>query len=189
MSSTIFFAFHLKLRRAIRPRGQHGDIHRGGVVRAQGVGVANKNCLHKHQFHSPGDIMSALMHLLETIHDDCNGITDSQKLFQQIDSFSKRIGFEFCSYGFRHHRTATQSEVRVFDSYPAGWMAHYSQKGFLEIDPTVVVGGHSERLLSWRDPSLPRADELWRDAGDFGLNHGVARSSWGPYGEFGLLSF
>lgn len=133
--------------------------------------------------------MSALMNLLETIHEDCTGITDSQKLFQRIDSFSKRIGFDYCCYGFRHHRSATQSEVRVFDSYPAGWMAHYSQKGFLDIDPTVAVGAQTERLLSWRDPSLPAADALWRDAHDFGLNHGVARSNWGPHGEFGLLSF
>ncbi|WP_237170137.1 autoinducer binding domain-containing protein [Pandoraea faecigallinarum] len=134
-------------------------------------------------------IMSALMHLLETIHDDCSGITDSQKLFQQIDSFSKRIGFEFCSYGFRHHRSATQSEVRVFDSYPEGWMAHYGKCGYLDVDPTVAVGAHTESLVLWRDPALPKADALWRDAHDFGLNHGIARSSWGPHGEFGLLSF
>ncbi|VVE73028.1 Transcriptional activator protein AnoR [Pandoraea captiosa] len=133
--------------------------------------------------------MSALMHLLETIHDHCHGITDSQKLFLQIDSFAKRIGFEYCSYGFRHHRSATQSEVRVFDSYPTGWMSHYGASGYLDIDPTVVVGAHTDRLLSWRDPTLPQADALWRDANDFGLNHGVARSSWGPHGEFGLLSF
>ncbi|AKM32510.3 hypothetical protein AB870_04595 [Pandoraea faecigallinarum] len=129
------------------------------------------------------------MHLLETIHDDCSGITDSQKLFQQIDSFSKRIGFEFCSYGFRHHRSATQSEVRVFDSYPEGWMAHYGKCGYLDVDPTVAVGAHTESLVLWRDPALPKADALWRDAHDFGLNHGIARSSWGPHGEFGLLSF
>ncbi|VVE24455.1 Transcriptional activator protein AnoR [Pandoraea iniqua] len=133
--------------------------------------------------------MSALMHLLETIHDDCVDIDDAQKLFQRIVNFSSRIGFEFCCYGFRSHRSATQAEVRVFDTYPTGWMSHYCHQGFLDVDPTVLVGMHSDKLLLWRDPAMPRADAFWQEAADFGLNHGVGRSCWGPHGEFGLLSF
>lgn len=133
--------------------------------------------------------MSALMHLLETIHDDCHDITDAENLFLRIVNFSSRIGFEYCCYGFRSHRSATQADIRVFDTYPSGWMKHYGERGFLNVDPTVLVGTHTDKLLKWRDPEMPEADQFWREAADFGLNHGVGRSSWGPHGEFGLLSF
>lgn len=133
--------------------------------------------------------MSSLMHFIESIHDECHDINDAQLLFQRIDAFAKRIGFEYCCYGFRSPRSATQSEVRVFDTYPSGWMSHYADRGFLSVDPTVVMGTHSDQLLIWRDASLPSADQFWREAADFGLNHGAGRSSWGPHGEFGILSF
>lgn len=133
--------------------------------------------------------MSALMHLLEAMDRDCNGITDAQILFQRIDEFSKRIGFDYTCYGFRSHRSATQSELHIFDTYPPGWMDYYAKHNFIEVDPIVVVGQHSDRLLIWRDPTLPSANAFWEAASRFGLNHGVARSSWGPHGEFGLLNF
>lgn len=133
--------------------------------------------------------MPALMHLLETIRDDCGEVNDANTLFARVNEFAQRIGFEYCSYGFRHPRSATQSEVRVFDSYPAGWMARYSERGYLAVDPTVHAGTQCQYLIKWRDPTLIPADAFWRDAHEFGLKHGVARSSWGPHGEFGLLSF
>ncbi|WP_353193497.1 autoinducer binding domain-containing protein [Pandoraea pnomenusa] len=133
--------------------------------------------------------MPHLMRLLETIHSDYGEVNDANLLFERVDQFSKRIGFAFCSYGFRYHRSATQSETLVFDSYPAGWMRHYRERGYLAIDPTIEAGMRSQSLIPWDDPTLLPADALWRDAHDFGLNHGVARSSWGPHGEFGLLTF
>lgn len=133
--------------------------------------------------------MSALMHQLEAIHDDCRGIDDTQTLFNHIVAFAGRIGFDYCCYGFRSPRSATQSNVRIFDNYPAGWMQHYCERNFIEVDPTVAIGSRDDRLIIWRDPRLPRADAFWGEASEFGLNHGMARSSWGPHGEFGLLTF
>lgn len=133
--------------------------------------------------------MSDLMLLLEAIHDDCRDAEDARQLFRRIVSFANRIGFEFCCYGYRSHRTATQAEVRVFDTYPEGWMQHYFDRNYIEVDPTVIVGAQDERMLLWTDPTLPPAPDMWRDAHEFGLRHGLARSSWGPHGEFGLLNF
>ncbi|VVE59507.1 Transcriptional activator protein AnoR [Pandoraea terrae] len=133
--------------------------------------------------------MSALIDLLETIHQDSQQVDDARQLFTRIVSFSERIGFEYCSYGFRGLCSATQSSVQIFDTYPEGWMKHYQQQGFLEVDPTVQSGLHSDNLILWQDTKLPAHKDFWRDAHDFGVNHGLAQANWGPHGEFGLLSF
>lgn len=133
--------------------------------------------------------MTALIEQLEAIHDDCRGIDDAQQLFRHIAGFATRIGFDYCCYGFRSPRSATQSSVHIFDTYPDGWVSHYYAQNYIEIDPTVAVGTQEDRLIVWKEAGQPAADALWHDAGEFGLNHGVARSSWGPHGEFGLLSF
>ncbi|ODP32505.1 autoinducer binding domain-containing protein [Pandoraea sp. ISTKB] len=129
------------------------------------------------------------MHLLETIHDDCTDVTDAHNLFLRVDNFSKRIGFDYTGYGYYSHRSATQSDFRMFDSYPEGWTPFYNENNLIDIDPIITAGKHSDHLLIWRDPSLPAAECFWNAATQFGLHHGVSRLSWGPHGEFGMLNF
>jgi LuxR family quorum-sensing system transcriptional regulator SolR len=110
------------------------------------------------------------------------------QLFQQIALFAQRLGFEYCCYGIRTPVPVSKPGVAIFDTYPDGWMKHYQESGFLEIDPTVSAGVRSAELIVW--PELTNADGpgLWSDAHDFGLTVGVARSSWGANGVFGLLT-
>jgi LuxR family transcriptional regulator, quorum-sensing system regulator SolR len=110
------------------------------------------------------------------------------ELFQQIGLFAQRLGFEYCCYGIRAPVPVSKPAVAIFDTYPRGWMKHYQDSGFLEIDPTVSTGMRSAELIVW--PELTNADGpgLWSDAHDFGLTVGVARSSWGANGVFGLLT-
>jgi LuxR family quorum-sensing system transcriptional regulator SolR len=78
--------------------------------------------------------------------------------------------------------------VRIFDTYPSGWMTRYRMSGFLDIDPTVRAGMHSGDLIVWPHSMCTEAPRLWSDAHDFGIKVGVAHSSWGAHGTFGLLT-
>ncbi|CBJ36393.1 Transcriptional activator protein solR [Ralstonia solanacearum CMR15] len=113
---------------------------------------------------------------------------DERQLFRQIASVVRQLGFDYCCYGIRVPLPVSKPAVAIFDTYPAGWMAHYQASGFLEVDPTVRAGASSSDLIVWPVSIRDEAARLWSDARDFGLNVGVARSSWTAHGAFGLLT-
>ncbi|AOY00489.1 LuxR family transcriptional regulator [Jeongeupia sp. USM3] len=125
---------------------------------------------------------------LESFHQEWKHIDDEHRLFGQVASLAGALGFDYCCYGVSMQQSATQSTTRVFDTYPDGWMNHYREHGLLAVDPTVRMGRQTDELIVWHGDALPPAPQFWREAGEFGLLHGVAQSSWGAHGEYGLLS-
>ncbi len=117
-----------------------------------------------------------------------NAAANEQQLFQQISAYSKRLGFEYCCYGIRVPQPGTQPVVEIFDTYPAGWMAHYQARNYIEVDPTVRDGAMSPNMIIWPDVDTAEDPSLWRDARDFGMSVGVAQSAWAARGVFGLLT-
>lgn len=117
-----------------------------------------------------------------------NAAENEQQLFQQISAYSRRIGFEYCCYGIRVPQAGAQPVVEIFDTYPAGWMAHYQARNYIEIDPTVRDGAQSPNLIVWPDVDTAEEPALWRDARDFGMSVGAAQSAWAARGVFGLLT-
>jgi LuxR family quorum-sensing system transcriptional regulator SolR len=113
---------------------------------------------------------------------------DEYALFKEITSFARKLGFEYCCYGIRMPLPVSKPAVKIFDSYPPGWMTHYQTSGFLEIDPTVREGMRNTNLIVWPYAMYDEAPRLWSDAGDFGIKVGVAQSSWTAHGAFGLLT-
>jgi LuxR family quorum-sensing system transcriptional regulator SolR len=111
-----------------------------------------------------------------------------QQLFAQIADLAKNLGFEYCCYGIRMPLPVSKPKVAIFDTYPAGWMAHYQENNFLQIDPMVREGMRSTRLIVWPDAPQEDSRKLWEDARDFGLSYGAAQSSWGAHGVGGLLT-
>jgi LuxR family transcriptional regulator, quorum-sensing system regulator SolR len=117
-----------------------------------------------------------------------NAARDEYALFREITSFANKLGFEYCCYGIRMPLPVSKPAVRIFDSYPPGWMAHYQTSGFLDIDPTVRAGMRNTNLIVWPQTMYDEAPRLWSDALDFGIKVGVAQSSWTAHGAFGLLT-
>lgn len=113
---------------------------------------------------------------------------DEYALFEEITSFANKLGFEYCCYGIRMPLPVSKPAVKIFDSYPSGWMAHYRTCGFLDIDPTVRAGMRNTNLIVWPHTMYDEAPRLWSDAMDFGIKVGVAQSSWTAHGAFGLLT-
>lgn len=126
--------------------------------------------------------------IINTLHTKTKSAQNEQELFNLISNFSKILGFEYCCYGFRSIHSPTRHNIKIFDTYPADWMRHYQECDYIHIDPTVCRGAHENSLILWHEDSSPKTDLFWNEARDFGLNHGIAQSSWGPHGEFGLLN-
>jgi LuxR family quorum-sensing system transcriptional regulator SolR len=124
----------------------------------------------------------------EDIYSDLCQISDENQLFLRFTESVQQFGFDYCSYGIRAPLPISNPSVRIFDSYPPGWMTHYRENDFLTIDPTVRLGERSPDLIVWSDQTFASAPRLWMDARDFGLSVGVAQASWAAHGMFGLLT-
>lgn len=109
-------------------------------------------------------------------------------LFGHVRRVAEELGFAYCCYGIRLPFSFDQPAVRIFDSYPTGWMEHYVQRNYMGVDPTVQYGQQSSVPIVWSDRAFATAPNLWADAREHGLRVGVAQSSWSAPGIFSLLS-
>jgi LuxR family quorum-sensing system transcriptional regulator SolR len=121
-------------------------------------------------------------------HQQFHAAANEHQLFEHIAAFAKQLGFDYCCYGIRIPSPLARPAVSIFDTYPVGWMKHYQENRFIDIDPTVRAGMHSSSLIVWPNKSSGETSRLWSDAHDFGLTVGVAHSSWSANGVFGLLT-
>ena len=113
---------------------------------------------------------------------------DEHGLFQRISAAAHDLGFEYCCYGIKIPVPVSRPTVAIFDTYPDGWMDHYRDQGYLDVDPTVHHGASSNRPIIWSDATFASARDLWDDARAYGLKVGWAQSSRDIGGAFGLLS-
>lgn len=120
-------------------------------------------------------------------YEQLRSATNERQLFDRIAQFAKRLGFDYCCYGIRVPLPVSNPSVAIFDTYPEGWMKHYQESHFIDVDPTVREGMTSSRLIIWPE-ATSNAPGLWTDARDFGLRVGVAHSSWAAHGVYGLLT-
>jgi LuxR family transcriptional regulator, quorum-sensing system regulator SolR len=123
----------------------------------------------------------------EVFHDLAEA-TSAQDAFHRACRFIERLGFSFCSFGVRFPTSVASPSIAVLDSYPAGWMEDYTKQNYVRVDPTVALGATLDEAIVWTDHLFARAPDLWSDAKTAGLRVGVAQSSWGASGAFGLLS-
>lgn len=112
---------------------------------------------------------------------------DERQLFERIAHVVRQLGFEYCCYGIRVPLPVSNPSVAIFDTYPVGWMKHYQDCRFIEVDPTVREGMSSTGLIVWPEATA-NSPRLWAEARDFGLRVGVAHSSWAAHGVYGLLT-
>lgn len=111
-----------------------------------------------------------------------------EELFFILSSYATVLGFEYCCYGFRAPVPVSRRPVRILDTYPAGWMDQYLERGFIKTDPVVLLGAQRSLPLVWSDALFRDAAELWDAVQSVGLRSGISQSAWGNGGSFGVLS-
>ncbi|TDY16707.1 LuxR family quorum-sensing system transcriptional regulator SolR [Paraburkholderia sp. BL6665CI2N2] len=125
---------------------------------------------------------------LSSLLDKFCGDVDEVTLFRNISDKAKELGFDYCCYGIRFPIPISQPKTLILDTYPAGWMANYKEKGYVNIDPTVQAGLQSTDVIVWSDSLFSKAQGLWDEAREFGIAGGVAHSSLAPFNVIGLLT-
>jgi LuxR family transcriptional regulator, quorum-sensing system regulator SolR len=113
---------------------------------------------------------------------------DRRDLFQRAARIAEGLGYPYSCYGMRLPDSATAPSIELMDSYPFGWMTHYENRKYINVDPTVRIACQENTAVLWSNRLFSRAPELWADAQATGLRVGIAQPSWAAYGAFGLFS-
>jgi DNA-binding CsgD family transcriptional regulator len=105
--------------------------------------------------------------------------------------FTQTLGFENFVYALRVPTHFADARVISLDGYPPGWVAHYFEQAYYEVDPVMAYCAKHVVPVRWSD--LPteagsRADVMMRDAAAHGLREGVTMPVHSPHGELGIFS-
>lgn len=115
-------------------------------------------------------------------------IKSENELFEEIAKMAKDMGFEYCAYGIQMPVPISRSTVALFNNYPVEWQEHYSEHGYLAVDPTVQHGLKDTLPIVWSHQIFESSPELWEEARAHGLHFGWAQSSRDASGAIGLLT-
>jgi DNA-binding CsgD family transcriptional regulator len=114
---------------------------------------------------------------METVHGECRHI-------------ARELGFSHFLYGARIPAPLHKPSQLILSGYPAPWRARYDEQEYMRIDPVVAHCLTGILPLDWDcvDRSDAQVAQLFGEAADFGLRHGMTIPGHGPNGEFSLFS-
>jgi DNA-binding CsgD family transcriptional regulator len=118
----------------------------------------------------------------------CNTPED---LRRAVGEYAKRLGFD--SWVYVANPNGQRALPYFLSAYPAAWVAHYLEKGYIGIDPVVAHCRDHATPLVWNadGPTLDRdrrCPAFFHDAADFGLKVGISAPLHGLGCQWGLLS-
>ncbi|VTU40815.1 Regulatory protein SdiA [Variovorax sp. PBS-H4] len=111
-----------------------------------------------------------------------------QKIFDEIISAARGLGFDYCSYGLRFPFPMSNPKVLTLFEYPRAWAERYHEAGYVSTDPTVLHGRRSRTPVIWSDGLFASTPQLWSEAQSYGLRVGWAQSSLDANGVVGMLT-
>jgi DNA-binding CsgD family transcriptional regulator len=114
---------------------------------------------------------------IETVHGECRRIAG-------------HLGFSHFLYGARIPTPIHKPCQLILSGYPAAWRARYDEQEYMRVDPVVHHSLNGILPIDWdrTDRSNPLVAQLFDEAADFGLRHGMTIPGHGPNGEFSLFS-
>lgn len=80
------------------------------------------------------------------------------------------------------------SPLFTFQTYDQRWIDHYTENGYVLRDPMTAWGFSRTGWIRWSDPALMDPFGLFKEAAQFGLNHGVTVAC-GPIKSRTIASF
>jgi len=115
-------------------------------------------------------------------------IESEQELFGEIAAIAAEMGFEYCAYGIQMPVPVSRPSVLMFNNYSTSWQECYSERGYLQVDPTVRHAIKSTLPIVWSNAVFEPAREMWEEARGHGLQFGWAQASRDAGGSVGLLT-
>jgi LuxR family transcriptional regulator len=116
-------------------------------------------------------------------------VEDEYDIFGRIEKSAAALGFEYVAYGFQSPLPFTKPKITQLNNYPRLWQEHYSQAGYLQIDPTVAHARQSRAPLIWSDQIFTNTQNLWNEAKTYGLKVGWAQSNLDDLGAGSMVTF
>src|SRR5689334_10668141 len=103
------------------------------------------------------------------------GATNIVEVGAVCQRITASLGFDSFIYGFRVPLPLSEPCQYILSSYPREWLAHYDQQRYLAIDPVLRHGLATVVPYTWDDldRSDPRVAQLFREAAEHGLAHGL----------------
>jgi LuxR family quorum-sensing system transcriptional regulator SolR len=115
-------------------------------------------------------------------------LESEQEVLDLMAEMARAIGFEYCAYGIQMPVPVSRPKVAMVNNYSPEWQAHYQQRGYLHIDPTVQHALKSTLPVVWSQELFKSAQDMWEEAHSYGLRVGWAQSSRDAFGCVGLLT-
>ncbi len=112
------------------------------------------------------------------------------EIYEALKSFAVGRDFDFFLFGLRVPLSLAQPVHFLISGYPKEWRKRYDELGFVRLDPIVRHALASTSPVFWDDIDRSSAivSAFFREAGEYGLSHGVSAPVCGHRGEVGVLS-
>ncbi|MGZ0701432.1 autoinducer binding domain-containing protein [Pseudomonas piscis] len=98
------------------------------------------------------------------------------------------LGFDSFAYGMCSVTPFMRPKTYIYSNYPEEWVQRYQAQNYALIDPTVKHSKISTAPIMWGNELFRECPQLWSEARDSGLCHGLAQPSLNAQGRVGLLS-
>lgn len=114
--------------------------------------------------------------------------------FKQVHAISVQaagsLGFGQFLFGMRLPVPLTQPSQLILSGYSPTWRARYDEQGYMAIDPVLQRAMASTLPVAWDriESRAPLAAQMFDEAAQEGLQHGLTLPVHGSHGEFSLLS-
>jgi DNA-binding CsgD family transcriptional regulator len=129
--------------------------------------------------HSTADLSAAI-----------ESAPDIPDVAEACRTVARVLGFEHFIFGFRAPISLTHPCQFILSGYPRAWREHYDRNSYLLIDPVIARSLGSIMPFGWDelDTSDPRVAQMFDEAAEHGLRHGLSVPVHGGHGEGGVLS-
>ncbi len=104
---------------------------------------------------------------------------------------TQRLGFHNFVYALRVPTNFANARLIMLDGYPEGWVKRYFEAGHSDADPVIAWCLKQVVPIRWSDLVLEpgsHAEQVMREAAEYGLRDGVTMPVHSPQGELGILS-
>ncbi|AZC24776.1 MULTISPECIES: autoinducer binding domain-containing protein [Pseudomonas] len=100
----------------------------------------------------------------------------------------QELDFDFFAYGTCSVTPFMRPKTSIYSNYPEPWVQRYQAQNYALIDPTVKHSKLSSAPILWGNELFRECPQLWSEARDSNLCHGLAQPSFNAQGRVGLLS-
>jgi LuxR family transcriptional regulator len=113
-----------------------------------------------------------------------------QDFFGGVVLGARNLGFEYCGYLIGIPVSASEWRFVMTNNFPRAWQRRYLRRGYHALDPTVEYANTGVEPMTWsRELFAAEAlQDLSRDAGAIGFNHGWTQPLHDARGRFGMLT-